>query len=91
MAHQLLKIRSLKLFFDAPTGNQIPLTYAAANLDPESQAKMLVRNHARFGGTSLIDRVEVPRSVWSYVDNKNGLPVDRKNAFLAPYESGRSF
>jgi hypothetical protein len=78
-----------EVIFDAPTGNQIPLSYAAANLD-QSQAKMLVHNHSKFGGTNLIDRVEVPRSVWSYVDNKT-VQVDRKNAFLAAYDQGAAF
>ena len=78
-----------EVIFDAPTGNQIPLSYPAANLD-QSQAKMLVHNHSKFGGTSLIDRVEVPKSVWSYVDNKT-VQVDRKNAFLAAYDQGAAF
>ena len=78
-----------EVIFDTPTGNQIPLSYTAANLD-QSQAKMLVHNHSKFGGTNLIDRVEVPRSVWSYVDNKT-VQVDRKNAFLAAYDQGAAF
>ena len=73
-----------EVIFDNPTGNQIPLTYAAANLD-QSQAKMLVRNHTKFVvGAPLVDRVEVPKSVWTYLNDKT-VVVDRKHSFLAAY------
>ena len=79
-----------EVIFDNPTGNQIPLTYAAANLD-QSQAKMLVRNHTKFVvGAPLVDRVEVPKSVWSYLNDKT-VVVDRKHSFLAAYDEGAAF
>ena len=79
-----------EVIFDNPTGSQIPLTYAAANLD-QSQAKLLVHNHTRFVvGAPLVDRVELPKTVWSYLDNKT-VVVDRKSPLLAAYDEGAAF
>jgi hypothetical protein len=75
--------------FDAPTGTTFPLTYAAANLD-KSQAYMLVHNHTSFVGGPLVNRVLVPSSVWSYVDNLT-VQINRTDPFLAPYDQGAAF
>src|SRR5262245_33760250 len=73
-----------ELSFDNPTGMNLTLTYRAANLD-QSQAKMLVHNHTQFVGGPLVDRVEVPRSVWSYV-NDTTVQIKRHTPFMAPYD-----
>jgi hypothetical protein len=78
-----------EVIFDNATGTDLTLTYRAANLD-QSQAKMLVHNHTRFVGGPLVDRVEVPRSVWSYV-NDTTVRINRGDPFLAPYDQGAAF
>ena len=78
-----------EIIFDNPTGTNLTLTYAAANLD-QSQAKMLVHNHTRFVGGPLVDRVEVPTVVWSYV-NDTTVRIDRLHPFLAPYDQGAAY
>src|SRR5947199_1607062 len=75
--------------FDNATGTDVPLTYAAANLD-QSQAYMVVHNHTQFVGGPLVNRVTVPTSVWSYVNNTT-VHIDRSAAFLAPYDQGAAF
>ena len=65
------------------------LKYRAANID-QSQARMLVRNNTRFVGGALIERVEVPKDVWSYV-NDSTVYIDRTHPFLAPYDAGAAF
>ena len=65
------------------------LKYSPANLD-QSQARMLVRNHTRFVGGPLVERVEVPRDVWSYVDDLT-VSINREHAFLEPYDAGAAF
>jgi hypothetical protein len=78
-----------EIIFDNPTGTNLTLTYRAANLD-QSQAKMLVHNHTQFVGGPLVDRVEVPTSVWSYV-NDTTVRINRADPFLAPYDQGAAF
>jgi hypothetical protein len=75
-----------EVIFDNATGTSLNLTYRAANLD-QSQAKMLVHNHTHFVGGPLVDRVEVPTSVWSYV-NDTTVQINRTRPFLAPYDQG---
>ena len=78
-----------EVIFDNPTGMNFTLTYRAANLD-QSQAKMLVHNHTQFVGGPLVDRVEVPRSVWSYV-NDTTVQINRTDPFLAAYDQGAAY
>ena len=78
-----------EIIFDNATGTDLTLTYRAANLD-QSQAKMLVHNHTQFIGGPLVDRVEVPTSVWSYV-NDTTVRINRGHPFLAPYDQGAAF
>jgi hypothetical protein len=75
--------------FDNATGTDFALTYAAANLD-KSQAFMVVHNHTRFVGGPLVDRVTLPTSVWSYVNNLT-VRINRAHPFLAPYDQGAAF
>lgn len=69
--------------------NTFTLTYRAATL-AQSQARMLVRNHSRFVGGPLVDRVEVPTSVWSYLNDKTVL-INRAHPFLSSYDAGAAF
>jgi hypothetical protein len=78
-----------EVIFDNATGMDLTLTYRAANLD-QSQAKMLVHNHTQFVGGPLVDRVEVPTHVWSYV-NDTTVRINRSDPFLAPYDQGAAF
>jgi hypothetical protein len=75
--------------FDNATGTDFALTYAAANLD-KSQAYMVVHNHTEFVGGPLVNRVTVPASVWSYVNNTT-VRINRADPFLAPYDQGAAF
>ena len=76
--------------FDNTTDDTFPLPfYKAANLD-QPQARLLVRNHTRFVGGPLVERVEVPRSAWSFVDEST-VRIDRTDPFLAPYDAGAAF
>jgi hypothetical protein len=75
--------------FDNATGTDIPLPFAAANLD-QSQAYMVVHNHTQFVGGPLVNRVTVPTSVWSYVNNTT-VRINRADPFLAPYDQGAAF
>ena len=78
-----------EVIFDNRPEQTSTLTYRAANLD-QSQAKMLVHNHTQFVGGPLVDRVEVPTSVWSYV-NDTTVRINRADPFLAPYDQGAAF
>ncbi len=78
-----------EVIFDNATGTTLNLTYAAATLD-KTQAKMLVHNHTSFVGGPLVDRVEVPPDVWSYLDNGT-VQINRAHPFLAPYDQGAAF
>ena len=78
-----------EIIFDNATGTTFDLTYRAANLH-QSQAKMLVHNHTQFIGGPLVDRVEVPKSVWSY-DSDTTVRINRADPFLAPYDQGAAF
>jgi hypothetical protein len=78
-----------EVIFDNATGMNLNLPYAAATLD-KSQAKMLIHNHTSFVGGPLVDRVEVPASVWSY-NNERQVRIDRGNTFLAPYDQGAAY
>jgi hypothetical protein len=75
--------------FDNATGTDLTLPFAAANLD-QRQAYMLVHNHTQFVGGPLVNRVTVPTSVWSYVNNKT-VRIKRTDPFLAPYDEGAAF
>src|SRR5438876_2513033 len=75
--------------FDNATGTDVSLTYAAANLD-QSQAYMVVHNHTQFVGGPLVNRVTVPTSVWSYINNTT-VRINRADPFLAPYDQGAAF
>lgn len=86
--------------FDVERGNEFGLTsadggagrgmkYRPATLDP-SKVRMLVRNNSRFVGGPLVERVEVPHGVWTWVD-EGTVRIDRSHAFLAPYDAGAAF
>jgi hypothetical protein len=76
--------------FDTSSGNTFTLPYRAADLD-ESKARMLVRNHSRYVGGPLVDRVEVPTDVWSYVDDKTVM-IDRTHPFItSTYDAGAAY
>jgi hypothetical protein len=75
--------------FDNATGTTLTLPFAAATLD-QSQAYMVVHNHTQFVGGPLVDRVTVPTSVWSYLDNRT-VRINRADPFLAPYDQGAAF
>ena len=79
----------IEQIFDNATGTDISLPYAAANLD-QSQAYMVVHNHTSFVGGPLVDRVTVPTSAWSYV-NDTTVRINRAHPFLAPYDQGAAF
>lgn len=66
--------------FDNASGDTFALAYRAATLD-KSQARMLVRNHSRYVGGPLVDRVEVPADVWSYVNNRT-VRINRSHPFI---------
>jgi hypothetical protein len=78
-----------EVIFDNANGTEFELTYRAANLD-QSQAKMLVHNHTHFVGGPLVDRIDVPASVWSYV-NDTTVRINRADPFLAPYDQGAAY
>jgi hypothetical protein len=71
------------------SNNTFGLAYPAATLD-QTKARMLVRNHSRFVGGPLVDRVEVPRDVWSYVNDRT-VRINRAHPFLAAYDAGAAF
>ena len=75
--------------FDNATGTDFTLPFAAASVD-QSQAYMVVHNHTQFVGGPLVDRVTVPASVWSYVDNRT-VRINRAAPLLAPYDQGAAF
>ena len=79
----------IEQIFDNATGADISLPYAAANLD-QSQAYMVVHNHTSFVGGPLVDRVTVPTSAWSYV-NDTTVRINRAHPFLAPSDQGAAF
>jgi len=78
-----------EVIFDNPTGSNLTLAYAAATLD-KSQARMLVHNHTSFVGGPLVDRVEVPANVWSFVNDRT-VSIDRTAPFLAAYDQGAAY
>ncbi|HEV8723740.1 MAG TPA: alpha/beta hydrolase domain-containing protein [Candidatus Binatia bacterium] len=78
-----------EVIFDNATGMNLTLTYRAANLD-QTQAKMLVHNHTKFVGGPLVDRVVVPTTAWSYV-NDTTVRINRADPFLAPYDQGAAY
>jgi hypothetical protein len=75
--------------FDTSPGTDFTLPFAAATLD-QTQAYMLVHNHTQFVGGPLVNRVTVPTSVWSYVNNTT-VRINRADPFLAPYDAGAAF
>jgi hypothetical protein len=75
--------------FDNATGTDLALPFAAATLD-QSQAYMVVHNHTQFVGGPLVNRVTVPTSVWSYVNDRT-VRINRADPFLAPYDQGAAF
>jgi hypothetical protein len=75
--------------FDNATGTDFTLPFAAATLD-QSQAYMLVHNHTQFVGGPLVNRVTVPTSAWSYVNNTT-VRINRQASFLQPYDQGAAF
>ena len=75
--------------FDNATGTDFTLPFAAASLD-QSQAYMVVHNHTPFVGGPLVNRVTVPTTVWSYLNNTS-VRINRAAAFLAPYDQGAAF
>jgi len=72
--------------FDNATGTDFTLPFAASSVD-QSQAYMVVHNHTQFVGGPLVDRVTVPTSVWSYLDNRT-VRINRAAPFLAAYDQG---
>src|SRR5437762_2844212 len=75
--------------FDNATGTDIALPFAAASLD-QSQSYMVVHNHTQFVGGPLVNRVTVPTSVWSYINNTT-VRINRADTFLAPDDQGAAF
>jgi alpha/beta hydrolase family protein len=75
--------------FDNATGTDFTLPFAANTLD-QSKAYMVVHNHTQFVGGPLVNRVTVPTSVWSYVNNTT-VRINRNDPFLAPYDQGAAF
>ena len=75
--------------FDNATGTDLSLPFAAATLD-QSQAYMVVHNHTQFVGGPLVNRVTVPTSAWSYINNTT-VRINRAHPFLAPYDQGAAF
>lgn len=76
--------------FDDTTDSTFTLPfYEAASLD-QPQARMLVRNHTKWVGGPLVERVEVPRALWSFVDEST-VRIDRRDPFFAPYDAGAAF
>ena len=75
--------------FDNATGTDIALPFAAASLD-QTQSYMVVHNHTQFVGGPLVNRVTVPTSTWSYVNDRT-VRINRADAFLAPYDQGAAF
>src|SRR5437763_1855040 len=75
--------------FDAPTGTDFTLPFAANTLD-QSKAYMVVHNHTQFVGGPLVNRVTVPTSVRSYINNTT-VRINRADPFLAPYDQGAAF
>jgi hypothetical protein len=78
-----------EVIFDNATGMNLNLPYAAATLD-KTQARMLVHNHTSFVGGPLVDRVEVPASVWSYNSDRQ-VRINRGDPFLSPYDQGAAY
>ena len=89
-----------ELSFDIEPGNEFgsisagggagrDMKQPSATLDP-TKARMLVRNNSRFVGGPLVERVEVPHGVWSWV-NETTVRIDRSHEFLAPYDAGAAF
>ncbi|MSR19367.1 MAG: hypothetical protein EXR91_00090 [Gemmatimonadetes bacterium] len=76
--------------FDDTTDSTFTLPfYKAASLE-QPQARMLVRNHTKWVGGPLVERAEVPRSAWSFVDEST-VKINRRDPFLAPYDAGAAF
>src|SRR6185436_2885366 len=75
--------------FDNAAGTNVPLPYRAATLD-KTKAYMLVHNHTSFVGGPLVDRVTVPSSAWSYLNDQT-VSINRSDPFLAPYDQGAAF
>ncbi len=75
--------------FDNATGTDFTLPFAANSTD-QSKAYMVVHNHTQFVGGPLVNRVTVPTSVWSYVNNTT-VRINRADPFLAPYDQGAAF
>jgi hypothetical protein len=80
----------IEQIFDNATGTTIPLPYRAADT-VQSHAYMLVHNHTQFVvGAPHVDRVTVPTSVWSYVNDQT-VRINRADPFLASYDQGAAF
>jgi len=79
----------IEQIFDNANGTNVALPYRAASLD-QSQAYMVVHNHTQFVGGPLVNRVTVPATVWSYV-NDTTVRINRADPFLAPYDQGAAF
>ena len=75
--------------FDSPVGTDFTLPFVANDVD-QSHAYMLVHNHTQFVGGPLVNRVTVPATVWSYVNNTT-VRINRADPFLAPYDAGAAF
>ena len=79
----------IEQIFDNAAGTNVPLPYRAATLD-KTKAYMLVHNHTSFVGGPLVDRVTVPSSAWSYLNDQT-VSINRSDPFLAPYDQGAAF
>jgi hypothetical protein len=75
--------------FDNAAGTDFTLPFTAATTD-QAQSYMVVHNHTRFVGGPLVDRVTVPTSAWSYLNDRT-VRINRAHPFLAPYDQGAAF
>jgi hypothetical protein len=71
------------------TSQTFTLPFAANSVDP-ARSYMVVHNHTMFTGLPHVDRVTVPTSVWSFVDNRT-VRINRTDPFLSTYDAGAAF
>lgn len=76
--------------FDNTTDSTFTLPFYRAASLAQPQARLLVRNHTKWVGGPLVERVEVPRSLWSFVDEST-VRIHRADPFFAPYDAGAAF
>jgi hypothetical protein len=79
------------------TSNTFALPFNANSQNPSNvetndtdKSYMVVHNHTTFTGLPHIERVPVPTSVWSFVDNHT-VKINRTDPFLSTYDAGAAF